>query len=178
MTKLKAYNLDELRDLYDKNKEFAQAVYERVYEEAMEWQAEEFKLCGAEAFNYHDHYSSFYLTTPIPNGVKDGKSLRGELDEDYMTEEMKPLYKKLCENAEKMDWLEYQCDEYCKLDEECDELADKLAELYTNMLRTWETITDEQIWEELGRIADGEHYMSEWETDGTKVYEHITKEYK
>lgn len=178
MKKLKELSLKELRELYESNQGFASAVYEQVYEQAMFWQGEEFKLCGADKFDYHDHYSSFYLTCPMSHGVKDGKSLRGELDEDYMTEEMKPLYKKLCENADKMDWIEYQCDEYNKLDEECDELADKLAELYTDMLRALETIDTEYIQEELQAIADGERYMSEWETDGTKVYEHITKEYK
>lgn len=177
MTKLKAYNLDELRDLYDKNQEFARAVYERVYENAMEWQAEEFKLCGADKFEYHDHYSSFYLTCPTVYGAKSPEELVGELDEGYMTEEMKPLYKKLCELNDEMedaeDWDETR-PEY----DEMRDIADKLAELYTAMLRTWETITDEQIWEELGQIADGEHYMSEWETNGTEVYEHITKTYK
>lgn len=177
MKKLKELSLKELRELYENNQDFASAVYEQVYEQAMFWQSEEFKLCGAEAFDYHDHYSSFYLTCPTAYGAKSPEKLVGKLDKDYMTEEMKPLYKKLCELNSKMedaeDWDETR-PEY----DEMRDTADKLAELYTDMLRALETIDTEYIQEELQAIADGERYMSEWETDGTKVYEHITKEYK
>lgn len=178
MRKLGELSKEELHELLEKNNDFKAEVYEWAYQAQMDLQREEFELMGADKFDYHDHYSSFYLTCPKSYGVKDGKSLRGELDEDYMTEEMKPLYKKLCENADKMDWLEYQCEEYCKLDEECDDIADKLAELYTDILRSYEDVSDEQIDWELEQIAEGMRWASGWETDGTIVYQHITKEYK
>ncbi len=167
MKTLKDLSVSELRELIKHNHWFETAIYEDAYEELSIEQGEEFKLCGADKFDYHDHYSSFYLTCPKSYGVKDGKSLRGELDEDYMTEEMKPLYKKLCENADKMDWLEYQCDEYNKLDEECDDIADKLAELYTDMLRGYESAETYEacVSDLLERIADGMSYMSSLELD-------------
>lgn len=177
MKKLKELSIDELVELYDKNNGFNQAVFEQVYEQAMFWQGEEYKLSGADNFDYHDHYNSFYLTCPMVYGAKSPEKLVGKLDEDYMTEEMKPLYKKLCELNDKMedaeDWDETR-PEY----DEMRDIADKLAELYTDMLRALETIDMEYVREELQMIADGEHYMSEWETDGTNVYEHITKTYK
>ena len=177
MKKLKELSIDELVELYDKNNGFNQAVFNEVYEQAMFWQSEEYKLSGADNFDYHDHYSSFYLTCPTAYGAKSPEKLVGKLDEDYMTEEMKPLYKKLCELNDKMedaeDWDETR-PEY----DEMRDIADKLAELYTDMLRALETIDMEYVREELQMIADGERYMSDWETDGTTVYEHITKTYK
>ena len=177
MKKLKEYNLDELRDLYDKNKEFARVVYERVYEESMDWQAEEFRLIGAKVFGYHDHYSSFYLTTPENGGVKVGYTVAHNLDEEYLSQDAIKLYDEL--NKLYDEWEETEDADACNLlENKMDDICDELAEKITEQLRTFENITDEDIWEELGQIADGEHYMSEWETDGTEVYEHITKTYK
>lgn len=181
MKTLQDLSVEELKTLAKNNKWLEDQLAEDTYEELSIEQGEEFKLCGADKFDYHDHYSSFYLTCPMSYGVKNGKSLRGELDGDYMTEEMKPLYKKLCENADKMDEIEYQCDEYDKLDEECDELADKLAELYTDMLRQYETAeTFEACYDDIiARIADGMSYMSGLELDeNNNIIETIKHETK
>ena len=177
MKKLKECSSEELQNLYDNNKGFSQAVYERIYEEAMEWQAEEFRLIGARVFGYHDHYSSFYLTTPENGGVKVGYTVAHKLDAGYLSPDAIKLYDELNELYD--EWEETEDADSCNLlENKMDDICDKLAEKITEQLRTYEDITNEDIWEELEQIADGEHYMSEWETDGTAVYQHITKEYK
>ncbi len=180
MKKLKELSVEELVGLYDKNNGFNSAVFEQVYEQAMFWQGEEYKLMGAEVFDYHDHYSSFFLTTPMHYGVKDGRAVAHKLDREYMTKENAELYDELNRLTDELENME--CDEYedkrDEYDEKIDELCDKLADGLTMQLRALETIDMEHVRDELQMIADGEHYMSEWETDGTTVYEHMTKEYK
>jgi hypothetical protein len=166
MKTLKDLSVSELRELIKHNHWFETAIYEDAYEELSIEQGEEFKLCGADKFDYHDHYSSFYLTCPTAYGAKSPEKLVGKLDEDYMTEEMKPLYKKLCELNDKMedaeDWDETR-PEY----DEMRDIADKLAELYTDMLRGYESAETYEacVSDLLERIADGMSYMSSLELD-------------
>lgn len=177
MKKIKELKIEELKKLYNDNKDFQSVVFDRCYENNMYWQAEEFKLMGAEVFDYNDHYSSFFLSTPTIYGSKAPEKVAGKLDADYMTEENAKLYKKLCElNAKMEDAEEWDEDreEYAEMTRVCDELADGLTEQF----RAYEDISDEQIDEELEAILDGDDYMGEWETDGEKIFETIIKTYK
>lgn len=180
MKKLKELSLKELRELYEKNQGFASAVYEDAYSTNMDMQADEFNSMRAKVFDYHDHYSSFYLTTPRRYGVKSGYAVAHELNADNMSDKARRLYDQLNALADEMENLESD-----ELDERQDELEDKmtavcdnLAEQLTTDFRSYENVCDGDIDSALELIADGVHFMSEWETDGTKVYEHITKEYK
>lgn len=166
MKTLQDLSVEELKTLAKNNKWLEEQLAEDTYEELSIEQGEEFKLCGADKFEYHNHYSSFYLTCPTAYGAKSPEKLVGKLDEDYMTEEMKPLYKKLCELNDKMedaeDWDETR-PEY----DEMRDIADKLAELYTDMLRGYESAeTFEACYDDIiARIADGMSYMSGLELD-------------
>lgn len=177
MKRLKELTIEELKDLYNKNGEFANKVYEKVYEDAMLSQEIEFKAMGAEVFDYNNHYSSFYLSTPKVYGGKAPEKVAGKLDRDYLTEENAKLYDKLCElNAIMEDAEEWDEDreEYNEMIEVCDKLADGITEQF----RAYENIEDDQIDSELEAIAEDWTNMSDWETDGECVYEHITEVYK
>lgn len=181
MKTLKDLTKEELRELYKNNKQFNSVVYELAYDDAMYWQGEEFKLMGAVVFDYNDHYSSFYLSTPRVYGSKTPEKVAGELDADYMTPENSELYKKLCDKID--EWENMTTDEQEEekgervYDDAC-ELCDKLADGLTEQFRAYENITEEQCEQVLDAILDGNYSMSEWETDGKKVFEHITKVYE
>lgn len=180
MKTLQELSVDELRKLHDNNEQFEQAVLNEAYERNMEAQADEFEAMGAKLFDYHDHYSSFYLTTPQCYGVKDGHAIANKLDGDYMSFKARGYYDELCELADKYDNM--TCDELeeqgVELDDKMNTVCDKLAEQLTEDFRTYETVEGEQIQQVLDEIHDGWSHMSEWETDGTTIYEHITKEYR
>lgn len=168
MKKLSELSMEELKSLYDKNQDFQNFINERVYEDAMSAQEEEFDLMGAEVFDYHDHYNSFYLTVPKENGIASPEKIAGALDVDYLNIEYLHLYKKLCELNNIMENREVwniDCKEY----EEMEELAEKLADGITEQLRAYEEIQDEQIKAELEMIHDG-FYSYDMETDGEKVF--------
>lgn len=175
MRRLEELSKDELHELINKNDEFKAQVYEWGYQAQMDMQEEQYKLMGADVFDYHDHYSSFYLTIPTRYGVRDELEVAHKLDRDYMTESTAKIYDKFNELADKWGELTEDDDE---LEEELRIAGDALAEAITNDLRCYEDVTDEQIDNELEQIAEGMSYASDWETDGTIVYQHITKEYK
>lgn len=175
MKKLGEMTVQELQDLYDKNNGFACEVDERVMQINYEQQAEEFDLLGAKVFDYHDHYTSFYLTIPTRYGVRDELEVAHKLDRDYMTESTAKIYDKFNELADKWGELTDDDDE---LEEELRIAGDALAEALTNDLRCYEQIDKYDVENYLQAVADNLYDMSEWETDGTTVYEHITKEYK
>lgn len=181
MKKLYELKKSELKNLYETNDEFSNAVYSYAYDDAMVAQGDEYDALGADVFEWHDHYTSFYLTTPKVYGGKAPEKVAGNLNADYMTPENAELYAKLC--AKMDEWENMTTDEqeeekgeqvYNDACELCDELADGI----TAQLRAYEEITDEQIDAVLDYITDNACYMSEWETDGAKVFEHITKIYQ
>lgn len=180
MRKLGELSKEELHELLEKNDQFKAQVYDWAYQAQMDLQREEGELMGADVFDYHDHYSSFYLTTPKNYGVRNGWSVAHKLDADYMNEDARKLYEKLNRLADELE--EMEADELDKNQDEFEErinnVCDKLAEAITYQLRAYEDVSDEQIDFELEQIADGMSYASDWETDGTTVYQHITKEYK
>lgn len=180
MRKLGELSKEELHELLENNDQFKAQVYDWAYQAQMDLQEEEGKLMGVSVFDYHDHYSSFYLTTPTHYGVRDGWSVAHKLDADYMNEDARKLYEKLNKLADELenmeaDELDEKQDSY---EEQMSDVCDKLAETITYQLCAYEDVSDEQIDWELEQIAEGMSYASDWETDGTKVYQHITKEYK
>lgn len=180
MKKLKELSVEELKNLYEHNEQFKNMIWEWAYMGQMELQADEGRLLGIEVFDYHDHYSSFYLTTPMHYGAKDGRAVAHKLDRDYMTKENAELYdelNRLTDELENMEYEEYE-DKRDEYDEKIDELCDKLADGLTMQLRAYEDVSDESIEYELDEIRNDFRKASDWETDGTTIYEHMTKEYK
>lgn len=180
MRKLGELSKEELHELLEKNDQFKAEVYEWIYERMMDLQREEGELLHADVFDYHDHYSSFYLTTPTRYGVRNGWSVAHKLDADYLNEDARKLYEELNRLADELenmeaDELDEKQDDY---EDKMSDVCDKLAEAITDQLRAYENWGEDEIDYELGQIADGLHYASNWETDGTTIYEHITKEYK
>ena len=179
--KLSELSKSELQKILKENREFEGAVYEYAYEDAMRGQEIEFEEMGARVFDYSDHYSSFYLSTPRVYGTKAPEKVAGALDADYMTDENSKLYKKLCDKMnqwENMTTDEQETEEGDAVYNEACELCDELADGITKQLRAYEDITDEQVAQVIEEIADGNSYMSDWTTNGTQVFEHITKIYK
>lgn len=165
---------DAIKELMGKNKWLEDKVYEHAYEDAMLAQSEEYKLIGAECFDYHDHYSSFYLTTPTGYGAKAPEKVAGKLDAEYLSEEDRKLYNELCELIDK--WENMTTDEqdehedvYNKASELCDILADHL----TAYFRGFEDITDEQIDRVIDDMIEGYCWLGELELEDDKIKEVI-----
>lgn len=160
---------EQLLELRASNKWLDEKISEQAWDDAMWQQGEESKLLGADAFGYHDHYSSFYLTCPKVYGGKAPEKLVGKLDTDYMSDEDGKLYKELCELNSKMEdaeeWDEER-PEYARMIE----IADKLAEDITEQLRAYEDTTDfeEQI---IDDIIDGYNWLGELEVEDGVIAE-------
>lgn len=182
MKRLKDLSKEELKNLYENNEEFRDLCINEAYNNSMSAQAQEGELLGVSVFDFHDHYNSFYLRTPEIYGAKTPESVAGKLDADYMTPENAKLYKKLCDLDKKYSNFDYEQLQtkkaeqiYDKMTEICDELADGL----TDQLRAYEDVSEEQVLEDLSLYCEeGYGYMSEWKTDGKKVYQEITKVYQ
>lgn len=160
---------EQLLELKNSNKWLDEKISEQAWDDAMWQQGEESKLLGADAFDYHDHYSSFYLTCPRVGGGKAPEKLVGKLDTDYMSEEDGKLYKELLELNEKME----DAEEWDEDREEYDrmiEIADKLAEDITEQLRAYEDTTayEEQI---IDDIIDGYNWLGELEVEDGVITE-------
>lgn len=180
MKKLGEMTVQELQDLYDKNNGFACEVDERVMQINYEQQGEEFDLLGAKVFDCHDHYNSFYLTTPMHYGAKDGWSVAHKLDRGYMTESTAQIYDKLNALADELESMESDelADKQEEYENRMDDICDSLAEALTNDLRCYEQIDKYDVENYLQGVADNMYDMSEWETDGTTVVQTIRKEYE
>ena len=170
--KLKDMTKDELKDLMEKNRWFKEQVYNNAYENAMFLQEADAKAIGADAFNYHDHYSSFYLTCPTVSGAKAPEKLVGKLDMEYLGEEDAKLYKELCELNAKMEdaeeWDEER-PEYARMLE----IGDLLADHTTQYLRSYEEITDDMIDQELDYISEDTNWLGDLEIVNGKIKEEI-----
>lgn len=161
---------DAIKELMGNNKWLEDKVYERAYEDAMWAQSEEYKLIGADAFDYHDHYSSFYLTTPCVYGAKAPEKVAGKLDAEYLSEEDAKLYKELCELNGKMEDAE-EWDEDRPEYERMTEIADELADHLTTYFRGFEDITDEQIDQVIDDMIEGYCWLGELEVEDGKIKE-------
>jgi len=181
MKTLKELDEKELKELYESNKELKQQAWDDAYNDATFMQEEEFDSLGAKVFDYHDNYSSFYLTTPIKQGAKEPEAVAHKLDRDYMSEENAKLYDKLNELTDKwesMTFDEQQSDEGDELYDKMIDACDKLADGITEQLRGYENVSDEQAFEEFCfQVTDG--YMGNWEVNEKgEVTETIYKTYK
>lgn len=163
---------DAIKELMANNKWLEEKVYDEAYESAMWAQSEEFKLIGADAFDYHDHYSSFYLTCPTIDGSKSPEKLVGKLDAEYMSEEDAKLYKELCELNDKMEDAE-EWDETRPEYDRMREIADELADHLTTYFRDYEDITDEQIDQVIDDMIEGYCWLGELEVEDGKIKEVI-----
>lgn len=180
MKKLKDLTSEEIKKLYEKNQGFKDLILNYIYDEKNMLQGEEAENIKTDVFEYHNHYSSFYLATPCFYGVKDGHKVAHKLDEDYLNEENAAIYKELNATAdiyENLDAeeLDAQGEE---LEEKMNVLSDKLADGITRQLREYENITELGVDGALDFISDDMSPFSDFDTDGVKVYEYITKIYK
>lgn len=174
--KIKDMTRAEFGELLETNKWLARQVEELVEEAVSFGQSEEFKLIGAEAFDYHHHYTSFYLSIPVRNGVKSGYSVAGKLYRDYLNEENAKIYDDLCDLADKWDSMTYdEQDENGDIDAKMDELCGRLADGVTEQLRAWEnweTYVDVKE-QEIELILSGDRYISDLEVEDGKIKEVI-----
>lgn len=180
MRTLKEMTREELEKLFRDNKEINNRAYEDAYGEALEcqgWESDEIKT---EVFDYHNHYNSFYLTTPTVYGSKCPEKVANQLQSDYLNTENAYLYTKLnnlIDKWERMTTDEQDTEEGEKIYDEATETCDKLAEGITKQLRAYEDITETDAIECFIQNAS-EGYMSDWEESDGKVYEHITRVYE
>lgn len=163
---------DAIKELMGNNKWLEDKVYEYAYEDAMWAQSEEYKLIGADAFDYHDHYSSFYLSCPTISGAKSPEKLVGKLNAEYMSDDSKKLYTELCELNDKMEDAE-EWDETRPEYDRMREIADELAEHLTTYFRGFEDITDEQIDQVIDDMIEGYCWLGELEVEDGKIKEVI-----
>lgn len=172
--KIKDLTKEQLVELIKENKWLEQQIDELVQESISDGQSEEFNLIGAKVFDYHDHYTSFYLTAPRAYGVADGHKVAHELDRDYLTEDNAKIYDELNELADKWDGMTYdEQDENRDIEEKMDELAERLAQGVTEQLRAWESTEtwDETRDQELDMVLSGDRYISDLEIEDGKVKE-------
>lgn len=169
MKKLQELNAEELKALYKENEQFSNKVYERIYEGNMAWQENEGRtIFGKDnrTIRFHDHYASFYIT--ISDHEHFAESLEGR---DSMTITAQELYDKACELIAEWNDMDYdEQDENSELWEQIEKVNCELVEELTDQLRAYEQVDDSQIEDELQAIRDGMTDMSDWETDGKKVF--------
>lgn len=167
--KIRELSKEQLNELMGENKWFEERVCELAQENAGFCQSEEYKCMGADAFDYHDHYTSFYLSTPTFYGAKCPEKIAGKLDKDYLSEEDRKLYEELCElNAKMEDAEEWDEDrpEYARMTE----IADLLAEHITEYLRGYEEL-DGYIEQELDDIIDGYSWLGDLDIEDGVITE-------
>lgn len=168
---------EELKTLYEKNHDFQSQIWESVYADNMYWQSEEYKQLFGEdnrAIEYHDHYTSFYLT--IRNHDIFIENIN---DPDLLIESNRKLYDKAKELAEKWNNMDYdEQDENGEVYDELEKVQNELIDGITEQLRAYEDISDDQIDQKLEDISENINGMGEWETDGERIYQTIVKTYK
>lgn len=167
---LKELNDKELAELYNDNKWLMEQIDNQAWERASFDQAEEFKLIGAECFDYHDHYSSFYLSCPTISGAKSPEKLVGKLNAEYMSDDSKKLYAELCELNDKMEDAE-EWDETRPEYDRMREIADELADNITAQLRAYEDMDyfiecKDMV---LDDIREDNNWLSDMEVENGKI---------
>lgn len=179
---LKDLSEKELKELYENNHDIQERAWGDAYDCSMEQQEMEAEGIGTDVFDYHDHYSSFYLTTPIRYGTKCPELVAHKLkDPDYLTKDNAKLYKKLNDLIDKWDSMTYdeqQEEAGEQVYDEATKACDELAEGVTAQLRDYENVTDEHVLDDfLFNASEG--YMSEWTINKEGVVtETIYKTYK
>lgn len=175
--KLQELTLEELKQLYEKNKQFAAAVAEDIYDNNLRWQEEEYDFIfgqNNDTIEYHSHYNSFYLT------IKDHERFIDSLgDTDYLSSDAQALYEKAKQLTERwQNMTTDEQDEHPGVYEELEKANTELLEAIEDDLHTYESVADEQVESELQQITEGENSMGEWGVnDNGIVFEHIEKVY-
>lgn len=180
MKKLHECDRATIDELYTNNQEFRNLIDSSAYDMAMEAQADEANCMGCKVFDWHDHYTSFYLSTPRIYGAKAPELVAHHLEADYMTEDNAKIYDKLNKTITKWENMttdEQETEAGEKLYNEAIKLCDELADGLTAQLRAYEDIDTDYVYEEL-HYQCSEGAFADYETDGTKVYQYITKVYK
>ena len=140
MRTLKNLTEAELKQLLKENKQLRNKAIDDAYSQLMFMQEEEFRLMHADVFEYNDHYSSFYLTTPSVYGSKTPEKVAHEIDRDYLNEDAVKVYDELnmlIDQWENMTTDEQ--DEHEDLYQKACDTCDKLAETITKQLRQYVT---------------------------------------
>ena len=180
MKTLKDLTPEELDELIKNNGWLKKEIFCRALDDLSEQESDEYKLIGCDIFDWHAHYSSFYLTTPANYGVKDGLKVANSLNSDYLTEENKALYDEL--NAIYKEYSELSADDLEgekgeELEEKANILADKLADGITRQLQdSYESASAWDMAEETYKsfILDGMSDLSDLElTEDGKILEVI-----
>jgi hypothetical protein len=173
MKTIKELTKEELKELLKKNREFENYIYERAYEDNMFYQGERMKeLMGdADGIEINNHYTSFYFR------LKDAQKFFNSVNRNELDDEQRELYdnaKKLIDEYENLEADDLYGDKgeelYENIETECAKLMEKIEE----ELHGYETVTDDDFENYLDFILED----CDFETDGEKVYETITKVYK
>lgn len=179
MKELKDLTREELKELYEKNSEFQNYAYERAYEQSMFCQEEEARNMNTKVFDIHNHYNSFYLSTPIIYGAKEPEKVAHNLEADYMLEENRKLYEELNKMTDEWENMTTdEQDEHEEIYEKMIEICDKLADGLTEQLRAYEDLEEEYVLEELYEEVELGCYDNFKVDENGIVYENITKNYK
>lgn len=176
MKQLHELTMDELRLLAKNNQQWRTELIKKVYEEKMFLQSEDYKQMLGEnnkCVAYHDHYSSFYLT------IKDHDHFLDSIDRECLTTNGMALYDKAKELKDKWENMDYdEQDENSEVYDEMEKANEELLQEIESILHSYESVEDEDIEQELTLITESFSHMADWETDGEKVYQKITKTYK
>lgn len=179
MRKLKDLSKEELRELYRKNGAFQSYAYDQSYERMMFEQEEEARALNTKVFDWHSHYTSFYLSTPVCYGAKEPERVAHNLDPVYMTIENREFYEELNKLTDEWENMTYdEQEEHEEIYDRMIEVCDKLAEGLTDQLRQYERLEEDFVLEELeDDVAMGYYDNFSVDEEG-KIYEETTKIYK
>lgn len=175
---LKDLTDDELKSLFKNNKDINYYIYDYAYGINMQMQEEEAKELNIDVFDMHDHYNSFYLTTPKVYGNKAPEQVAHNMNSDYMNEKCRVLYEKLNDLMDQYDNLTYDEAEGSTLYQDAGDVCDQLAEALTEQLRAYEDVDEDTAMSYfIDEARDG--HMSDWEvTEDNHVIETLYKTYK
>lgn len=146
MEKIKKIYITELEtekrnQLIKNNKKLIHMLQNDLYENNMQLQYIELQNMmnneAIKAIEYHDHYNSFFYT------LKDWRKFYQNIDYDYLSPEATKIADEITKNIDKMDQLEYYCDEYYKLEEENEEKAKKILKEIEENLHAFEDYPSE-----------------------------------
>lgn len=130
-------SFEELKALYNSNRNFAEYVDEYAQVDANIVAEDQFELVGARAFGVDSTSYAWYLLTPRREGTSAPFEVAKMLDEDYLDDNSKELYHKLNELYDAyMDTTDY--DEMDRLKEEAEKVCDDLATSVHDMLVEYE----------------------------------------
>ena len=175
---LKNLSKQELYDLCEKNDNFMNQYYERVYEDNMYWQEEEGKnMLGIEYYKYidiRDNYSSFYLV------LKDWHKFIDNLDSDYLCQEGIELYNYIITKRDTLYNMEQYSDNYDNLEEHLENKCKELLKICEKQLHEYEKYPDfTQVFDnmyDLDWYLENDYYTDE---NKEKIYVDVayTKEF-